>query len=275
MPFAPPDGTVLVEPLGSGSVFEVAAVRDGGAIVACKRLTPRAGRARAARAAMVREAKVLARARHPSLPALVRVGSDGHGPFVIESLVRGATVRAIVEGWRARGQRVPPRLVAHLAAAAAEALAELHELADEAGPIGFVHGDLGPDHVRMGPLGEARFLDLGAARFAGMDRSLDHGDRGTLPFVAPEVARGEAPPSAAGDVYALAATLLWLATGEPLCEAQGEAAMLLAIGERGLRLDLCDRAAGIPEAGRAAIRDALALDPSSRLTSPRALADAL
>jgi serine/threonine protein kinase len=146
---------------------------------------------------------------------------------------------------------------------------------DEGGPLLLSHGDLGPDHVILGPIGDVRFVDLGAARFAGMDPALETDDRGTLPFVAPEVARGEARPGQAADVYALAATLLHLATGGPLGGAEGDAATLLAIGERGLSPDLVARAAGLEAAGREALGRALILDPSRRLARARELANAL
>ncbi len=224
---------------------------------------------------MVREARALTLARHAALPALIRVGSDARGPFLIETHVAGVSVRGLVEGWRARGEAVPPRLVAHVAEAAAAALAAIHALADEAGPIALSHGDIGPEHVILGPLGEARFVDLGAARFRGMEASLESGDRGTLPFVAPEVARGEAAPSAAADVYALAATLLFLAVGEPLTLAREAGAMLLEIGERGVRRDLLGRAVGLDDGAREALRLALSPDPRCRLGSARELAAAL
>jgi serine/threonine protein kinase len=273
--YAAPDGTTLVATLGGGSVFDVALVRDGARDVVCKRLAPRAAREPAGRAALVREAKALALAQHPALPALIRVGADARGPFLIETHVAGTSARGLVEAWRARGEAVPPRLVAHLAAASAAALAELHALADAAGPIAFSHGDLGPDHLILGPIGEVRFVDLGAARFRGMEASLESGDRGTLPFVAPEVARGEASPSAATDVYALAATLLFLASGEPLTTAREASAMLLEIGERGVRRELLGRAAGLDDAARDALSRALAPDPADRSASARDLAAAL
>jgi serine/threonine protein kinase len=265
----------LVATLGGGSVFDVALVREGARELVCKRLSPRAAREPAGRAALVREARSLALARHAALPALIRLGSDAHGPFLIETHVAGTSARGLVEGWRARGVGVPARLVAHLAEAAATALAELHALDDAGGPIAFSHGDIGPDHLILGPLGEARFVDLGAARFRGMEASLDSGDRGTAPFVAPEVARGEASPSAATDVYALAATLLFLAAGEPLTAAREAGAMLLEIGERGVRRDLLTLAVGLDEAARTALSRALAPDPAERSTSARDLAIAL
>jgi hypothetical protein len=109
-----------------------------------------------------------------------------------------------------------------------------------------------------------------------MDAALQTEDRGTLPFAAPEVARGEAVPGLSSDVYAMAATILFLATsGEPLTAARDDAAMLLEIGERGLALDRCDRAQGLAPTGREALRRALARDPAARLADARALWEAL
>lgn len=272
MPYAAPARTELLDILGAGSVFHVALVRADNQTLICKRLTPRMVREHAGRAAIVREARALSLAKHPALPTLVALGSDAHGPFILETRVPGVPLRALVEGWRARGQRVPPRLVGHIARLAILALAEVHELADETGPIGLTHGDLGPEHVLFGPLGEVGFIDLGAARFRGMEEALATDDRGTLPFVAPEVARGEAPPSApTGDLYALAATLLYLATGGPLCNARDEPAMLVEIGERGIRIELLEQADAFTPAERAALRAALAVDPGARLSTARAL----
>jgi serine/threonine protein kinase len=276
MRFVAPEGTELVEPLPSGSVFQVARVRVDRAVVVCKRLLPRVRGEPAGRAAIVREATALSLSRHPALPALIRVGTDGHGPFVLEAHAEGTSVRGLVEGWRARGGRVPLRLVAHLAQAAAEALAEVHDLGHEGAPLRLSHGDLGPDHVILGPLGDVRFIDLGAARFAGMDPALETADRGTLPFAAPEVARGDAPPGQAADVYALAATILFLATGgAPLVGARDDASMLLEIGERGIDPALVSLAEGLSAGARDALRGALALDPAARIQGARELAAAL
>ncbi len=257
-------------------MFDVALVRvrEEGRPLVCKRLTSRMVREPAGRAAIVREAKALVLAKHPALPAIVRVGSDGYGPFVVETALEGVPLRGLVEAWKGRGKRVPARLAAHIARAAIEVLAEVQELQDEAGPIELVHGDLGPDHVLVGPLGDIRLIDFGAARFRGMEATLATDDRGTLPYVAPEVARGEAPPSAQADVYALAATLLYLVSGGPICRARDEATMLVEIGERGVFVDLLDEAPALAPVERAALRAALALDPSARPASARALLSA-
>ena len=284
MPFPAPEGVEILQRLGTGTVFDVALVRDRragrafeGRPVVCKRLSSRALREPAGRAALVREAEALALARHPAVPALIRVGADAHGPFVVEAQVEGVSLRGVVEAWRARGRRPPGSLVGHVVRAAVEALAEIQELgrADGGGALGLVHGDLAPDHVVLGPSGEIGLVDFGAARFRGMDPALETGDRGTLPFVAPEVARGESPPAAPGDVYALAAALTWFATGEPLTRARDEAAILVEIGEAGVRLEALGAADGLSPGQRAALARALARDPADRPESARALLLAL
>jgi serine/threonine-protein kinase len=273
MLFAPPSGTELVKALGVGTLFQVALVRAGDTTLICKRLTPRALLEPAGRAAIVREAKVLALARHPALPSIVRVGSDEHGPFVLETRAEGVSLRDLVEHWAERGEDVPARLIAHIAARATRALDEIQHLqaAADGSPLGIVHGDLGPDHVLLGPFGEARLVDFGAARWAGMDASLAGGDRGTLPYVAPEVARGEAAPSAAADVYALAATLLYVATGQPPCDTHDEPAMLAEIGDRGIAPARVHAATAFTEAQRQVLAAALVLDATARKKSAAAL----
>jgi eukaryotic-like serine/threonine-protein kinase len=277
MPYVAPEGTELVEALGAGSVFDVALVRERGhaAVLVCKRLSSRARHEPAARAAMVREARLLALATGPALPAVVRVGADAHGPFVLETRVEGRTLRWVADAWRSAGATVPPRLVSHVAALAADAIAELHGLVHDGLPLAAVHGDLTPDHFVLGPRGEIGVVDFGAARFRGMDPTLETADRGTLPYAAPEVARGDAAPSQAADVYALAATILAFGAEVPLTEARDEAAMLLEIGERGLRARHDVLASSFSDAaGREALARALDPDPAAR-PSARSLRDAL
>lgn len=268
-----PDGTEMLGPLGTGSACEVARVRRGDEELACKRLLPQHRSSPAARMAMVREARALEIAHHPALPALREVGSDAEGPFLLETLVEGASIRDVKEHWAGR---VPRNLALHAANQAALALSALHALVDAKGPIELVHGDLSPDNLRLGARGEIRLLDLGNARFRGFGPELETGAREAAPYVAPEVARGEATSSQRTDVYALAATITWLLLDgpSPLTDVVDDAALLLAIGERGLDPA---RLSPLPSALRAALGDLLAFDPAARAVDLgpllRALAD--
>lgn len=249
--------------VGTGAVFEVRHFREHGRELVVKRLLSRVVREPAARAALAREAHVLSAIRHRAVPELLRLGTDEHGPFLVETFLRGASVRRLVEFWSERGG-VPGRLAAHVTRQAFEVLAELCALSGPQGPLGFVHGDLGPDHVIVGHTGDVSLLDFGASRLTDLPAGLKGDERGTLPFVAPEIARGEAPLSQAGDVYSMAATALYLSSMEPLCAAKDVAAMLLEVGTRGLRAELWERAPGFRPTERAVLAACLSVDPAKR-----------
>jgi serine/threonine protein kinase len=275
MPFAAPQGTVFVAPLGAGTACDVARVRtdgpDGGHELACKRLLPQHRASHEARVALVREARALELARHPAIPALRGVGSDEAGPFVLETLVEGPSLRDLKHHWSAR---VPSSLARHVVGRATLLLGELHALADDAGSIALVHGDVGPDNLRLGACGEVGLLDFGNARTRAFTPELDTHAVGTAPYLAPELARGDATPTPSTDVYALAATAAWLLLeGEqPLVSTTTDAATLLVLGERGLDPE---RLAPLPPPLRDLLASMLAFDPATRTADLAALHDLL
>ncbi len=275
MAFATPEGAQFIRLLGGGSVFQVGLVRVRDRELVCKRLSPHAFETHEGRAAMVREAKLLSLVEHPALPQLVRLGSDAHGPFFLETFVAGTSLRDVARAWHERDKPIPLTLIRHIALTALETLTDLHALADPKGPLEVVHGDLSPDHLLFGPFGDIRFVDLGAARFRGLDPEVDTDDRGTVPYAAPEIVRGDAKPGQTADVYALCATLLWFATGEELCEGTTDAARLVEVAQRGIRRDLVDRLTAFTLIEQAWFHAALDPDPARRLVNMRPLIDSL
>jgi serine/threonine-protein kinase len=264
--FVPPQGATLVRALGAGSVFEVAVVRHEGHDRICKRLTLRMLEEPVAQHALEREEQLLRRVQHPALPELYACGQDDWGPYLVETCLPGATLRELVAGFRERNAPVPAGLVAHAARAAFAALAELHGLSDADGPLELVHGDLSPDHVLLGRDGEVYLVDFGQARWRGLAPSLvGRDDRGTLPFVAPELARGEVEPTQASDVFALAATLAFVALGREPCVANSPAARLVEVSEMGLDVDGLAQCASLEPACGRALSAALAFDPAARI----------
>ncbi|MGH3153838.1 MAG: serine/threonine-protein kinase, partial [Streptosporangiaceae bacterium] len=103
---------------------------------------------------------------------------------------------------------LPVDAVRWLAAGCAEALESIHG-------VGLVHRDLKPSNVLVAPDGP-RVIDFGVARAAErMGVTTSRGTVGTPAYMAPEQARDTHQASAASDVYALGATLVFAATGRP------------------------------------------------------------
>lgn len=268
--WAPP-GMTVVERLGMGSVFEVARVRDErDRELIAKRLAPHTQSTELA-GALDRERLVLQIATVSCLPGLVASGSDELGGFVVETIAPGVPAREL-------GREAPPFLATSqwrdVARAATSALAELHALADATGSLGIVHGDISPDNLFVLAPRTATFIDFSNATFRDAPRPAFARGRGTLPYVAPEMARNEGVPSQATDTYALAATLLFLAVG-PLTDAATDASRLLEVGTRGLRLDKLEQRADLSEHARVALASALRFEPKSRLVLASELAYAL
>lgn len=250
----------MVRPIGSGSTFEVALVQLGEQQAICKRIALRASSAKLAGKALQREATVLARVTHPAVPQLLGQGEDGRGPFVLQSPMAGRSIRDRVEA----GERLATEAVL----AAFAHLGALHER-------GFSHGDIGPDHVFVEG-SQVGFVDFGQGRWTGFEGA--PGERGTLPYVAPELLRGECAPDAACDTFALAATMAFAILGRDPCRREGTA-MLLEIAEVGVEreaLAVCDRRAGRqPPQVTAVLMEALQFDRSRRLTDASEIARAL
>ncbi|WP_030666469.1 protein kinase [Streptomyces rimosus] len=107
------------------------------------------------------------------------------------------------------GEREPSLDAAH---ACADALAVLHE-------AGWVHGDIQPAHLIIGPDGTATLIDLALARGGPVPDSVDFPYPGSLVhFESPEISRslletGTVAPTSASDVYALGASFFVSATG--------------------------------------------------------------
>lgn len=264
MAFTPPAESTLVRTLGAGSMFEVAVVSYLGEHCVCKRLRTSVSGELAAQKALVREETVLNLVQHPSLPRLVAGGEDAVGPYVLQTWFEAVSLRDLSEAWHQRAGKMPEALQLTLAIRAFTALAEVHGLTRETEPLALVHGDLSPDHVLVGPDNSLYFIDFGQARWGGMDAGLLGNERGTVPYVAPEVARGEQEPTEANDVFALAATFAFVALGQAPSKAEHDAARLVEVAEHGVDLSALGHALGASPLYAEVLRSALLFDPDAR-----------
>ncbi len=222
-------------------------------------------------AARLRDEAALLRALGGGItPRLVDTGEDERGPWLRMEKLAFPTLASRLE--QASGAALPPSWVERAAHAAFSALAKLHEACDAHGPLAIVHADISPGNLAIDDAGErAVLLDLELASWRG-GAARDGSFRGTVGYCAPEIARGEAP-TAASDLFALAATLLHASTGAPPRDGPSLAAVLARAAERPLLEEA--HLAGVDLASRgpahAAMVRCLAYDQADRPSSARAV----
>jgi serine/threonine-protein kinase len=155
-----------------------------------------------------REARTMARLRHPGIVAVHdfgRIGSEG--AYLVMELLDGTTLR--VELDRLHGPAAPPQV--------AEWFAPIFDAVAAAHGAGVVHRDLKPENVFVTSGGGVKVLDFGLARLIQPDEAssvtVPGVLLGTLGYIAPEQFEGkEADPRA--DVFSLGVMVVEAVTGE-------------------------------------------------------------
>jgi hypothetical protein len=229
--------------------------------------TDGASRSRGAR--LLREAKAMARLRHPNVVPIFDVGLADDAVFVAMPLLEGGTLH----GWLRAAPRSLDAILDRFVAAG-NGLAAAHT-------AGLVHRDFKPDNVLLGEAGEVQVADFGLARLAhGDDRRLpDPGSQvghvvGTPAYMPPEQLRGR-PSDARADQFSFCVAM-WesIYEGRPFGKPSATADPLQA------RLEAIEHGPGPPRRDRPAwiaqvLARGLAADPEDRWPSMQALLDAI
>lgn len=203
-------------------------------------------------ARFLREAELLRRLSHPSIVEVHDAGVDGDVAFVVTTLLPGADLRR----YAAPARRLPEPLLLALGADVAAALAHAHAK-------GVVHRDVKPANLVFDPASRRVWLtDFGAARLADAERTRTGVLVGTPSFMAPEQLAGRLP-DASGDVYALAATLFRLLTGQLPHDGATMGALLQSMAQRPA-LDLRRLRPELPDALARLLAQALEREPAAR-----------
>jgi len=149
----------------------------------------------------MREAQAVARLRHPSIVEVYDVGQDGDRHFIIMEFVEGKSVKDMVR----QGPISDDRII-DIGIQMAKALEHAHM-------AGVVHRDVKSHNILVSPEGGAKLVDFGIAAAKGASSVTEAGTvLGTVHYIAPEQARGEAAVPAS-DLYSLGVVLFEMATG--------------------------------------------------------------
>ena len=210
-----------------------------------------------------REAQAAARLRHPNIVVIYDVGQQDDVHYIAMELLEGYTLKDLIQqqGW------LPPERAIYIVRQAASALDYAHRQ-------GFVHRDVKPANIFVGPEDHTTLTDFGVAKAASGTQLTRAGVlMGTPEYMSPEQAQG-LNIDRRTDVYALAIAAYQMLSGQvPFGGATPHAVLYQQIHEppppiRTLRPDLPPSLEGVLDKG-------LAKDPRARHSSAGAFAQAL
>jgi eukaryotic-like serine/threonine-protein kinase len=227
-------------------------------------------------AMLIDEARITGRLRHPNVvPTLDVVSADGELLLVME-YVTGESLARLLATMRARGELVPPAIVATIISGVLHGLHAAHEALSETGePLCIVHRDVSPQNVIVGAEGVPRLLDFGIAKATSRIQTTREGAlKGKPRYMAPEQLSGDADVGRAADIWAISVVLWEALTCQRLFDADNEHALVHKILTQ--RVDPPTRiVAGLPEVFDEVIGRGLQKDPSLRYATAREMALAL
>ena len=150
----------------------------------------------------LREAKTMARIRHPNICQVFDAGQSHGTYYMAMALIEGQSLAAWV-----KDRVVDSRQAAELLYKLAHALAIVHA-------AGVLHRDLKPQNVMIDQSGEPLLMDFGLARPVQADSPLTgtHSVLGTPAYMSPEQVNGE-PASRQSDIYSLGVIFYQVLTG--------------------------------------------------------------
>jgi non-specific serine/threonine protein kinase len=158
------------------------------------------------------EARAAAALNHPNILAIFQLGTCDGSPYLVSELLEGTTLRQEVR----QGPLILPRII-DFGAQIADGLAAAHDK-------GILHRDLKPENLFVTKDERIKILDFGLAKLTHPDTgptvaaTLDQETKagtlmGTVGYMSPEQARGEALDSAS-DLFSLGDVLYEMTTGK-------------------------------------------------------------
>jgi len=220
-----------------------------------------------------REARVVAKLRHPNIVQVFDFDSVEGRPFLVMEYVPGISLSAYLRALHEKNERLELKVVSKLLTAVASALQYAHE-------SGVIHRDVKPGNIlltsRTTPVAAGKTLpddfepiltDFGLVRFLNSTLQTATGQiAGTPAYMSPEQARGEQTDERT-DIYSLGIVLYEILAGHVPFEADTTMSVLLK--------QMNEPPAPIPDLSpylQAVIDHALAKEPADRFQTPKEFA---
>ncbi|SDH61731.1 hypothetical protein SAMN05192558_12254 [Actinokineospora alba] len=211
--------------IGSGAMGVVWQAHDDRLhrTVAVKQLLSQPGlsaeQAEEARQRAMREGRIAARLAHPNAITVYDVAEHDGEPWLIMEYLPSKSLATVLN----EREYLAPVEAARIGSQIAAALVAAHA-------AGIVHRDVKPANVLLGEDGTVKITDFGISRATGDITVTATGMlAGTPAYLAPEVAKGENPTSAA-DVFSLGSTLYTAVEGHsPFGLSENTLALLYAV----------------------------------------------
>lgn len=195
----------IIEELGHGGMSVVYRGVDTGLerSVAIKVLHDHLAKKPENRQRLHREAKAIARLRHPNiLEVFDFADEDAERAYIVMEYVEGENLRQFLD----RTGALPPEYGALLGIHLCRALECAHE-------HGIIHRDLKPENIMVSNQGLLKLMDFGIAHIFDAETMTQTGSLlGSPAHMAPEMIEGEKVDERA-DIFALGTVLYWLVTG--------------------------------------------------------------
>jgi eukaryotic-like serine/threonine-protein kinase len=200
--------------------------------------------------AMLREARLTAKVRHPNVVSVHGVDlHDGRVGFWTD-FVRGKTLSTLLAAQGSFAAREAALIGIELCGALSAVHAE-----------GLLHRDIKPGNVMREEGGRILLMDFGLTQDAA-----GGGFGGTLPYMAPELL-AEQPASVASDIYALGVLLFELVTGKYPVEPAAGVQNVPEAYASGLRRSLFEERPDLPAQFARVVEMAIDPDPKKRFAS--------
>ena len=209
-------------------------------------------------AAVIREARLLARVRHPNVVTVYGVDQHDNAVGLWMDLIEGLTLRQVLAVRGVLGAQEAALIAIDLC----RAVAAVHK-------AGLLHRDIKVHNVMREAGGRIVLMDFGAGEVRSDPTRAVDGIIGTPVYAAPEIFSG-APATIASDVYSVGVVLYHLVTMR--YPVEGETMYdIAAAHERKDVTPLSDRRPELPESFTRVVEHALERDPARRYRSCGAL----